>query len=325
MKHRPNILVCDMAHMVAGVGNRFEVDFFSPNQGRILEVTAANVELAKSGKLSVLFPFLEDNTPAKCTLSGLDSHPVTGSNIQLALFDTFHQGNTKSEVESLRRIGCIKELKGILNSQVAEQLHHSFNKNKHVLNQMKPVNHIFMFLSLIDLHNDTKNINICSKKNDLTAAALAFNEFGRGYLWTNEVGRMLHEIDLEVKEDSDGNDSDSNASDSLSSDTYEKLAITAPDPCELDSLSESSPSKKKRAKAIVSTPLLDLKRETEDSRIWIEELGLTYADKNLIESGCNLNAAIIDASLKVIRKENNAIEGLQPVVETGNFKGNSKY
>ena len=264
---------------------------------------------------------MEDNTPAKCTLSGLDSHPVTGSNIRLALFDTFHQGNTKSKVDSLRHIGCIKDLKGILHSHVAEQLHHSFNKNKHVLNQMKPVNHIFMFCSLIELHNDTKNLNICSKMNDLTAAALAFDEFGRGYHWTNEVGRMLHEITLDVKEDSDGNDSDSNASDSLSSDTYEKLASNAPDPCELDSLSESRPSKKKRAKAIVSTPLLDLKRETEDSRIWIEELGLTYADKNVLESGCNLNAAIIDASLKVIRKENKAIEGLQPVVETGKFKG----
>ena len=95
------------------------------------ESNSENIENAKSGSLSISFPFLEDNTPAKLEFSDTDSHPVTGSNVRLALFDISHQSNTNSDVESLRRIGCVKELKDNLNSQPVEQLHHSFNKDKH--------------------------------------------------------------------------------------------------------------------------------------------------------------------------------------------------
>ena len=61
----------------------------------------------------------------------------------------------------LRQIGCVKELKGIVCSQAAEQLHCSFKKDKHFLNQMTPVNHIFMFHSVIERHNNEKNIKSC--------------------------------------------------------------------------------------------------------------------------------------------------------------------
>ena len=136
MKHRPNVLVCDMAHMVAALGNRHQDDFFSPLQGRVAESTAENIEKAKSDNLNVSFPFLEDNTPAKLESIDSESHPVTCSNVRLALFDIFHQGDTNSDEEAIRRIVCVKELKGNLNSQAAEQRHHLFNKDKHFLNQM---------------------------------------------------------------------------------------------------------------------------------------------------------------------------------------------
>ena len=80
-----------------------------------------------SGNLTVSFPLLEVSTPAQQQLIDSDCHPVTGSNVRLALFEVFHQGKTNCNVKSLCRIGCIKELK----SQAAEQLHHSFNKGKH--------------------------------------------------------------------------------------------------------------------------------------------------------------------------------------------------
>ena len=35
VKHRPNVLVCDMAHMVAALGKRYEDDFLKPFQGRV--------------------------------------------------------------------------------------------------------------------------------------------------------------------------------------------------------------------------------------------------------------------------------------------------
>ena len=243
---------------------------------------------------------MEDSAPAKFELGGLDSHPVTGSNIQLALFDTFHQGNAKHEVESLWRIGCSQEVKGILHSEVAEQLHHSLNKSRHFLNQMKPGNHIFMLRSLIELHNDTVDLHIWKKMNSLTAATLALDEFGRGYLLGNKVERMVYENDLGFTEDSTGNHSDSDCSGSLFSDTSTNLAVTAPPPYELHCSSNCSP-KKKRENAIVSKPSFDLKSETEKSRTWIED-----ADKNLIEYGCDLKQA-----------REQYINGLQTVKEAG--------
>ena len=56
--------------------------------------------------------------------------------------------------------------------------------------------------------------------------------------------------------------------------------------------------------------------------MWIEDLGLAYADKHLIEYGYNVKAAIINASSRWIRQENNIIEGLLPIVEPGGYKGN---
>ena len=51
----------------------------------------------------------------------------------------------------------VKELKGKLNSQKDEQLHAAYNHDSRYLNQMKAVNHIFLFRSNIDIRND--NIN----------------------------------------------------------------------------------------------------------------------------------------------------------------------
>ena len=89
---------------------------------------------------------------------------MTGSNVKMVLFDKFHETNTCREVESLRRIGCIKELDSKVNSEVAEQLHGAYNKNKHFLNQMTPTNHIFLFRSIIDSKSIEKNKEISRKQ-----------------------------------------------------------------------------------------------------------------------------------------------------------------
>ena len=321
MKHRPNVLVCDMAHMVAALGNRYEDDFFKPFQGRVAESNSENIENAKSGSLSVSFPFLEDNTPAKLELSDSDSHPVTGSNVRLALFDVFHQSNTNSDVESLRRIGCVRELKGNLNSQAAEQLHHSFNKDKHFLNQMSPVNHIFMFRSIIEQRNEAKNLKICDKMREQTRAALAFDQFGRGYLSNYEGPRIQYENAFKISCDSREDNSDTDSSSSLFSEKDAGCKNNAPVDCNSNSVSGASPMKKQR-QATVSHPSFTFDYDTENSNVWIEDLGLTYADKHLIDYGFNVNAAIINASSRLIRQENNIIEGLLPIVEPGGYKGN---
>ena len=72
-------------------------------------------------------------------------HPVTGTDIRLCLFDRFHEGNTSSEIESLRKTGCVLELNGMFNSKVEEQLHLKFDCNKKFLNMMTPIKHIYLF------------------------------------------------------------------------------------------------------------------------------------------------------------------------------------
>ena len=68
-------------------------------------------------------------------------HPVTGNDIRLCLSDCFHEGNTSSETESLRKIECVLELSRIFNSEVEEQFHLKFDSNKKLLNLVTPINH----------------------------------------------------------------------------------------------------------------------------------------------------------------------------------------
>ena len=72
-------------------------------------------------------------------------HPVTGTDIRLCLFDIFHESNTSSEIESLRKIWCVLELNRMFNSKVEEQPHLKFDSNKKFLYMMTPINHIYLF------------------------------------------------------------------------------------------------------------------------------------------------------------------------------------
>lgn len=112
LKYRPNIFIVDMAHMVASCGNRFEEDFFSPHQGRVAADTPDNIEQALNETFQVSFPWLDKNEPCYELNENSPHHPVTGSSVTFALFDKFHESNTNSEREVLRRIGCVKESEG---------------------------------------------------------------------------------------------------------------------------------------------------------------------------------------------------------------------
>ena len=189
MKHRPNILICDMAHLVASHGNKNIPDFFRPFDGRVAADTPQNVALASSDELSLSFPWLTDESPVDDNLDSTSCHPVTGSDVRMSLFDVFHQGNTCSEKESLRRIACVKELKGVLNSQVCEQTHRSFNFNMNFLNRMTPVRHIFLFRTLIHLRNETKNRQLLEKVSLTWKVGISFDRFGRASFSTGSSNR----------------------------------------------------------------------------------------------------------------------------------------
>ena len=195
LKFKPNVFINDMAHMVAAHGNRFEGGFFSPHEGRAAEATPENIDEATSGTLKISLPWLEKNRQL-----AQENHPVTGSDVTLALFDRFHESNTCSDVEALRRIGCIKELEGKVNSEVAEQLHGSFNKDKHFLNQMTPSNHIFLFRSIIDLRNEERNKEFLRRAEKDTNLHINVDSIGRAVFGNEHIPYNPNHLDIETSD-----------------------------------------------------------------------------------------------------------------------------
>ena len=106
-------------------------------------------------------------------------HPTTNSDVHLCLFDHFFEKNMSSELESLRKIGCILELKGMLNRQVDEQLHLQFNSNKKFLNMKTPVTRTYLFHSILDHHNINKNKTVTNLLQQKTWFKLIFDSFWR--------------------------------------------------------------------------------------------------------------------------------------------------
>ena len=83
-----------------------------------------NVTNAKEKNLELSFPWIlqeyANNQYNNHKLSDNNEyqfhHPVTNSDVHLCLFDHFHEKNASSKLESLRKIGCVLELKGVFNS-----------------------------------------------------------------------------------------------------------------------------------------------------------------------------------------------------------------
>ena len=158
MAHQPNIVVSDMANMLVAHGQKRNKHMFNPHNGMVAAPTKDNVQEALEGRLEVSLPWLNENRrngDGKCITTKI--HPVTGSDQHLCLFDRLHERNAKKDEEALRRVRNVKELKGTLNTQKDEQLHLLYNHDTRYLNQMKPVNHIFLFRSNIDIHNERIN------------------------------------------------------------------------------------------------------------------------------------------------------------------------
>ena len=183
MAHQPNIVVSDMANMLVAHGQKRNRDMFNPDNGMVVAPIKENVQEALEGRLEVSLPRLNDNHrngDDKCSTARI--HPVTGNDQHLCLFDRLHERNAKKDEEVLKRVRNVKELKGNLNTQKDEQLHLLYNHDTRYLNQMKPVNHIFLFRSNIDIHNERINRR---QKDGLRAAfkhEIKVDENGRAVL-----------------------------------------------------------------------------------------------------------------------------------------------
>ena len=80
----------------------------------------------------------------------------------------------------------MKELKGRLSMQQDEQLHSACRYDSRFFNNMKPVNHIFLFRSIIDLRNCEKNKKKISHIASLANQRMSTDHLGRIILTTND-------------------------------------------------------------------------------------------------------------------------------------------
>lgn len=151
----PNIVIYDFARGLAAHSNlRDPVRLiFSPFEGRLRDPTPENVQPAKEGKLEVSLPWLnvEKRVPDS------NGHPLTGSAEHCALYDKFHEDNTKDDRDALRKLGLVPQVAGQGNSQVAEQLFAQMKKNNYFLTQQLPSTHLFLMRNIIEHYNNHKN------------------------------------------------------------------------------------------------------------------------------------------------------------------------
>lgn len=168
LAHQPNFVVVDFANQVAAHGNKRYPGMFSPFDGRVLPATEENVELAKADKVSLDMPWIsraarETRPSFDNRTSAREAHPMTGSNHYFCLFDTFHEDNSSSDKDLLRRTRCVKQLEGWFCTEVMEQLNNVMNKNNYFTTQMSPTNAVFVQRLAMELANEEKNLKMATQ------------------------------------------------------------------------------------------------------------------------------------------------------------------
>lgn len=111
-----------------------------------------------------------------------NAHPSTGSAEHYALYDTFHEGNTREAKDCLRKIALVPELHGWVNSQVAEQLFSKMRRNNYFLNMMSPGSHIFLMRSIIHHHNTMLNENTLADIHKVSSADITLDSSGKAIM-----------------------------------------------------------------------------------------------------------------------------------------------
>ena len=194
-----------MAHMVAAHANSCCPGMFQPHEGRVAAATVTNVQAAYDHSLSVPMPWLHEN----CSLNkkqiqatqehdfNTTVHPITGVSAQYCLSDKLHEGNTKQEIEVLRRTEHVPELNGIINTESEEQLHNAMGRDRYFMNSMNAVRHIFLFRSNVDQRNTRLNTAATEHLRQALHCSTAVDNFGRAVAagtGTATVGSSLNAI-----------------------------------------------------------------------------------------------------------------------------------
>ncbi|KAL0164055.1 hypothetical protein M9458_039808, partial [Cirrhinus mrigala] len=118
-QHMPNVIVYDFAQAFATHTNLRAPEKlpFSPFEGRLLEPTQANIEMARCGQLKVSLPWLDK----KIRVADPHGHPVTGSSNHYVLCDHLHEGSIE-DGDVLRKLSLVPQLADKVSSETTEQL-----------------------------------------------------------------------------------------------------------------------------------------------------------------------------------------------------------
>jgi len=159
LKVQPTVTVVDFANMVAAHGNLRFPGMFTPNEGRIAEPTLDNIMSAKNGSLVVNWPWFPNGTNSEVH-SGC--HPITKVPYRYALFDSFHEDNSKDPQDLLRRVSFVPQLEGV-NTEVAEQLNFQINKDNYFNSLMTPHNNLFVHRLSVHFLNTNLNNKVVER------------------------------------------------------------------------------------------------------------------------------------------------------------------
>lgn len=162
LKFPPSITISDIPHRLATHANHTIPQFFRPNEGRLFPPTEANIDVAKEGRLVRHLPWVQGATVPRALRFGSvanedEVHPVTGVSERYSLCDRFHERNSSTPGDLLRRVTLVPELNAIINTEVEEQLHNSINRSNYAFNMMLPGNHLFMMR--LKIHTSNARIN----------------------------------------------------------------------------------------------------------------------------------------------------------------------
>ena len=198
-RHFPNVAMYDFARgLVAHTNLREPGDLpFQPNEGRVAAATPDNISAAKKGEIMVNFPWLiQQKVPADA-----GGHPATGCAEHYALYDTFHQQNTKDDRDALRLIKLVPELCGWVNSQVAEQLFADMKKNNYFMNMLSPTSHVFLMRNILHHRNEQLNQKALLNFTKLSYGTVAVDATGKAILGVYVDHTTLHLVDGFIQSD----------------------------------------------------------------------------------------------------------------------------
>lgn len=122
------------------------------------EPTEENIEKARTKQLVCPLPYLghnNDNDTSKVVEEGM--HPITCTADRYCLVDEFHKDNHKNPKDMLRHLSLVPEIRGKINSQVAEQLFNHLKRDIYYLNSNNGAHYMFLLRLLLHLRNEDIN------------------------------------------------------------------------------------------------------------------------------------------------------------------------